>query len=363
MSLAFSAARRLGPFSYEATLEANEEIVVLFGHSGAGKSVTLQMIAGLLRPDSGRIVIDGVPVFDSSSRTDLPPQQRNVGYVVQDLGLFPHLTVAENIAFGIPQGRDRATRVAELIDLFKLGGMELRKPPTLSGGQQQRVALARALAHDTDLLLLDEPFSALDESLRASLRRELLRLRRELGLTIVFVTHDLREAHLLADRMMVFDEGRILQGGSRDEIFRRPISRRVGELTGVENIWEAQVISDDGERVRLHVNGMVFTSGSRADDTRFTEGETVDVLVRAGRINLRRDHVQVVPDRNLLTASIVEEFAYGSSHSLRLKPNGPGPELEVELPARPYEVLGVASRKLWTIEVPEDDIHVVPAAS
>ncbi|MGH2611400.1 MAG: ABC transporter ATP-binding protein, partial [Tepidiformaceae bacterium] len=192
MTLDFRATLQLGSFNYEAALSAAGEILVLFGHSGAGKSVTLQIIAGLLRPDSGRIVVDGRCVFDSATGANVAPQDRHVGYVVQNLALFDHLTVRQNIAFGLPR-RAPPSRVDELMAMLGISQLEKRRPRTLSGGQQQRVALARALAREGRLLLLDEPFSALDESLRSSLRRELLRLRRELGLTIVFVTHDLRE--------------------------------------------------------------------------------------------------------------------------------------------------------------------------
>ncbi len=356
MSVRFSATRRLGAFTYMAELDADREIVVLFGHSGAGKSITLQMIAGLLRPDVGRIEIDGLPVFDSAANLNLPPQERGVGYVVQDLALFRHMTVGENVAFGIPAGRDKAARVGELLALLGLSGFEGRKPRTLSGGQQQRVALARALAREARLLLLDEPFSALDDSLRSGLRRELLRLKDELGLTILFVTHDLREAHLLAGRLAVFDEGQLLQFGPRDDVFRRPRNRRVGELTGVTNIWRGSVTATNEQSMTLDVGGMELHAPIPGEA--MSPGTAVDILVRAERINLRRDHAT---GANILRAAIVEEFAYGATHTLRLQPGGPGPVLEVEIASRPYEVLGVAGRKSWSVELPLEDIHVVPA--
>ena len=359
MSVVFSARRKLGPFSYSAELSADREIVVLFGHSGAGKSITLQMIAGLLQPSEGHIEIDGRVVFDSSTRVNLQPQERGVGYVVQDLALFTHMTVGENVAFGMPPGRDRAQRVAELLGLLNLEGFEKRKPRTLSGGQQQRVALARALAREARLLLLDEPFSALDDSLRSGLRKELLRLKEELGLTILFVTHDLREAHLLADRLAVFDEGKLLQFGPRDDVFRRPESRRVGELTGVTNIWRGVVRAFDEAGLAIEVAGTTLRAPQ--PQLAVVVGDSVDVMVRAERINLRRDHAAGSPGRNLLVAHILEEFAYGSTHSLRMQPEEGGPELDVEIASRPYEILGVDGRKTWTVEIPAEDIHVVRA--
>ncbi len=359
MTLTVDVRARIGTFDYHAAFEADREIVVLFGHSGAGKSVTLQTIAGLIRPDIGRITIDDETVFDSPSHVNLPPQQRNVGYVVQDLALFPHMTVRENIAFGVPSTADRNSRVAELLSLLGLAGFEQRKPRTLSGGQQQRVALARALARDARVLLLDEPFSALDESLRSSLRRELLRLRRELGLTIVFVTHDLREAHLLADRLAVFDEGKVLQFAPRDDVFRRPASRRVAELTGVSNVFEGTIVGQSDGRTLVAVNGTQFACSPGIANG--TAGQLVDVAIRAERVNLRRAEAGTGVD-NLLRMHIVEEFAFGSSHTLRLEPLDAGPSVEVEIASRPYEVLGVAEHKDWTVELPAEDLHVMPVS-
>jgi molybdate transport system ATP-binding protein len=359
-TLDFSARRKLGQFTYDAAFSAHEEVLVLFGHSGAGKSLTLQFAAGLLKPDGGRIVLGGQTVFDSAANVNVPPQGRKVGYVVQELALFEHMSVAENVAFGVPSGTHRKARVEQLLTLLNLSGFEDRRPRTLSGGQRQRVALARAIARDAPLLLLDEPFSALDDSLRTSMRKELLRLRAELGLTILFVTHDLREAHFLADRVAVFDAGRLLQIGARADIFKRPNSRRVGELTGVPNIWRGVVRASDGPAVLVEVDGValhaVAASGTLAC------GQAVEVMVRAERINLRRDLAADPGRQNLITARVVSEYAYGSTHTLHLAPTGAGPAMEVEIAARPYEVLGVAGRKLFNVELDPDDVHVVPVS-
>lgn len=357
MSVFLDAQMSLGPFAYDARFEADSEIVVLFGHSGAGKSVSLQLIAGLMKPTTGRIEIDGAPVTDTVSGLFLPPQQRSVGYVVQSLALFPHMTVEANIRFAMPPGIDQNARLAELLGLLELNGFEHRKPRTLSGGQQQRVALARALARNASVLLLDEPFSALDEFLREGMRRELLRLRAELGLTIIFVTHDLREAHLLADRIAVFDEGHVLQFGARDEIFRRPRSRRVAQLTGVENLLRGRLVGEAGGGVRINCEGMQFDAAAPLEYSLANDTE-VDVCIRAERVILRR-HDATEGITNAYRARVVREFAYGNTHTLELEPLGPGPALRVELAARPYEVLGVATQKEWTVELPADDLHVM----
>jgi len=355
--------RRLGSFSLDVEFSAAPGITVLFGHSGSGKSMTLKSIAGLARPDSGRIEFDGRALFDSRAGVNLPPHRRASGLVTQGNTLLPHLDVRQNIEFGIHHlPRDeRATRSAELIGLLGLSGFESRRPRSLSGGQQQRVALARALARRSRLLLLDEPFSALDDALRNAMRRELLRLRSELGLTILFVTHDLREAHFLADRIAVFDAGRVLQLGPREEVFRHPASRRVAELTGVANIWPGVVMDVSGEGVTVAVSGAALLAGSGTHAV--APGDQVDVMVRAERVNLRRDMQASSGPMNLLPASIVAEFAYGATHVLQLQPEGPGPRVEVEIAARPYSVLDIPARRLFNLEIDPRDIHVVPGSN
>lgn len=357
-ALHYEASLRLGAFEYDAAFEADGEVVVLFGHSGAGKSLTLQATAGLLAPAAGRITIAGRTVFDSASRVNVPPQARNVGYVVQELALFPHMTVLENVAFGVTGSRAERTHAARAL-LHRLGleGYGDRRPASLSGGQRQRVALARALARDVPLLLLDEPFSALDESLRRTLRAELLRLRAELGLTVVFVTHDLREAHLLADRLAVFDQGRVLQFDRREEVFQHPASRRVAELTGVSNVMEARVLARVDDGLQVDVQGLVLRVADPAWQP--SPGERVELALRAERVNLRRVATEEQGATNLLAAEVIEEHAYGAGHTLRFQPLGVGPHLEVDLASRPYEVLGVRERRRWTLELPPEDLHVM----
>ena len=360
MTLEFAARTQLGDFSYDARLEAGNEIVVLFGHSGAGKSLTLQLIAGLLRPYEGRIVIGGEPVFDSRSGLNLPAQERRIGYVVQDLALFPHMTVAENVAFGMT-GEERDTRLGNLLDLMHLGGFRDRKPRSLSGGQQQRAALARALAREASLLLLDEPFSALDESLRVELRRELIRLRSELDLSVIFVTHDLREAHLVADRLAVFDVGRLLQFDARERVFRAPASRRVAELTGVANILAGRVAGSRDGVLDVEAGGARLQAPV-PNGWRPGEGEAVDIAIRAERVNLRRLDADDPGHPNLVRGTIREELAYGATHTLRFD-SALGQAVEVEIASRPYEVLGVAGQRTWTLELPPEDLHVMPVSS
>ncbi|MBL0720823.1 ABC transporter ATP-binding protein [Piscinibacter sp. Jin2] len=210
------------------------EIGVLIGPSGCGKTSLLRAIAGLEPLAAGRIVLDGRVIAEAASRTQLPPEQRRIGMVFQDYALFPHLTVAQNIAFGL-HGRPRASqkaRVAELLDLVGLGHAAERAPHELSGGQQQRIALARALAPQPALLLLDEPFSSLDVDLRERLAQELRGILKQTGTTALFVTHDQLEAFALGDVIGVMHQGRLAQWDSAYRLYHRPATRFVADFIG-----------------------------------------------------------------------------------------------------------------------------------
>ncbi len=230
------------------------EYFVVLGPTGAGKTVLLEAIAGLHQPRQGRILMDGEDV------TNVPPERRGVGFVYQDYMLFPHLSVAENIAFGLKlRGLGRGIieeRVTAISQLLSIDHLLHRRPGTLSGGEQQRVALARALVVEPRLLLLDEPLSALDPGMREGLQRELARVHRELDTTTVHVTHDFEEAVALGDRIAVVNEGRVVQVGSPEEIFRKPDSEFVARFVGVRNIFRGEVRSgEDGYKV-LPLNGV-----------------------------------------------------------------------------------------------------------
>lgn len=206
------------------------EILALLGPSGCGKTTTMRLIAGLERPDAGCITIGdrlvvGPGIF-------VPPEQRQVGMVFQNYALFPHLSVGENVAYGLKRGQDRAARVHEVLSLVDLQGMERRMPHELSGGQQQRVALARALAPRPQVLLLDEPFSGLDAGLRDQVRGDVARILRESGATVVFVTHNQDEALFLGDRVAVMNEGYVEQVARPEELYLNPASRFVAEFMG-----------------------------------------------------------------------------------------------------------------------------------
>ena len=217
-------------------LDANRgEFLALLGPSGCGKTTALRLIAGFERPESGQVEIGGETVCAAGSFGTrwTPPESRRVGMVFQDYALFPHLSVGENVAFGLPRnGSGRDARVASALATVGLAGLGGRTPDQLSGGQQQRVALARALAPGPEVILLDEPFSNLDADLRASVREEVRQILREAGATAVLVTHDQEEALSIADRVAVMLDGRILQAGPPEELYHRPASRAIAEFIG-----------------------------------------------------------------------------------------------------------------------------------
>ena len=358
--------RQVGDFALQPSFCAENELVVLFGPSGCGKSLTLQSVAGLLTPDTGRIELPGGRVaFDSDAKINMPSQDRSIGYVVQELALFPHMTARQNIEFPlIGWTRERKVdRVATLVSLLELEGLEDRKPRQLSGGQQQRVALARALAAEPSLLLLDEPFSALDAPLRSVLRREVAALRRRLDVTALFVTHDLSEAYALADRIVVMDDGHVLQEGPRADVFDAPASRRVAELTEVRNMIPGEVVAF------AEGNTIVRTPWFNA-----SLGRPAAALTRNVFVCIRPEYVLLVRDgyerRNpgdaLVEGTVVEDQPLGNTHRLLVSVKSEDSDvaepllLEVDVPAHPYQRLGVSTRPNWQLVLTTEHMTLVP---
>jgi molybdate transport system ATP-binding protein len=354
--------KRLENFTLELELAAPPGITALFGHSGAGKSMALACIAGLNRPDAGRITLNGDVLYDSERNINLPPQCRTVGYVMQDYLLFPHLSVAQNIAFGLTglAQSEKGRLVTEALQRVELAGFEQRRPAELSGGQQQRVALARALVTRPRLLLLDEPFSALDGPTRALLRRDLLRLRTELDIPALFVTHDLAEAYLLADQMAVIEAGRLLQLGPPEAVVYHPASRTVAELTGGGNFFSGQVITQNSAEAVIQVGPVRLTT----PPTPVEPGSQVELSIRAEQIMLIRKDAPVGLRENQVEGCIVNELADGFNHTLffrldegqRLRTGGY--DLEIMLPTYVYERLGVAHDKRWSATIKREAIHI-----
>ena len=268
-------------FLRDVTLEINEgEYFVILGPTGAGKTILLETIAGIYHPDSGRILLN------DSDVTEVPPRERNIGMVYQDYILFPFLTVEENIGFGLKSrkiGKSEIKRkVDELENLLDISHLSHRYPVTLSGGEQQKVAIARAIAIEPPILLLDEPLSALDSRTRDYLRGELKRVKDEFGITMVHVTHDQTEAMVLADRIAVMMQGRILQVGTPYEIFNKPLNNDLADFVGVENILSGVVRTNEDGVAEIEVD----TGGTIFAVSEYHAGDAVKVFLRPEEIIL-----------------------------------------------------------------------------
>ena len=236
MALSVDIEKTLGDFHLRVKFEAENRVLALLGASGCGKSMTLKCIAGIERPDRGVITLDGTTLFDSGRGVNLPPQRRRVGYLFQQYALFPNMTVEQNIAAGVRDRRRAREETAEAIAAMRLEGLERKRPHQLSGGQQQRVALARILVNRPEVLLLDEPFSALDSHLRFQLEQELRGAIRRFGKTVLLVSHNRDEVFRLSDEVAIMHDGRIETTGEKKAVFANPRTRNGAILTGCKNV-------------------------------------------------------------------------------------------------------------------------------
>jgi spermidine/putrescine ABC transporter ATP-binding subunit len=256
------------------------EFLTLLGPSGCGKTTLLNLVAGFIEPDSGELFIGGQRV------TDMMPHQRAIGMVFQNYALFPHMNVADNVGFGLKMRKvpreDIRKRVEAALEIVRLGGLGSRRPRQLSGGQQQRVALARALVINPEVLLLDEPLSALDKNLRAEMQVELKQIHRRVGITTIFVTHDQGEALSLSDRVVVMANGVIQQIGSPDEVYRRPANSFVASFIGDINRIPGRVVGRDGGSVLIEIAG----GGCVALPAQDAPDGAVAIFIRPERLSL-----------------------------------------------------------------------------
>jgi iron(III) transport system ATP-binding protein len=288
------------------------EFFTLLGPSGCGKTTTLRCVAGLERPQSGKIHLRGRAVFDAANRVFVVPNQRNIGMVFQSYAIWPHLTVFNNVAFPLKAAgqyspKSMHDKVARALDLVGLAGFEDRPAPQLSGGQQQRVALARALVKEPDLLLLDEPLSNLDTKLRERMRSELKRLQRELGITTLYVTHDQMEGILLSDRIAVMNAGRILQLGKPDDVYERPNSQFVADFMGSTNILKGVLRKEVRAAAREIVEtdlGPILCSFAAG----LASGAQVIIFVRPENIKIAQEGAPA--ENNVLEGKVKERTYY-----------------------------------------------------
>jgi molybdate transport system ATP-binding protein len=359
------ALHQAGPIPLAAEFGcAPGELAVLVGPSGSGKSTILRCIAGLYRARRGRVLCGGVVWQDSDAGiAPLPPQRRSVGLVFQHYALFPHLTAAGNVAAALghlPRSR-RAERARELLALVHLDGLGDRRPAELSGGQQQRVAVARALARDPAVLLLDEPFSAVDQVTRRRLHRELAQLRERVRMPIVLVTHDLEEAVALADRMIVLHHGRTLQSGPPSEVLRRPRDAEVARLVDQRNVFAGEIAAHrhDLGRTLIRWRGHLIESPLRPE---FAIGQRVAWLIPpAGIVLHRRDRPSRGEYENPVHGVVAESVVLNDTAQVEMRlrdhPNEP---LWFGIPAHVASRNRVARGESVAVSLLAKEIHVMP---
>lgn len=352
------------PIPLDVTLDcAAGELVALVGPSGSGKTTTLRCIAGLDRPREGVVACDGSVWLDTAAAIDRRPQRRAVGIVFQSYALFPHLSAAGNVAMAMSHlpARARVERARALLALVHLAGLEERRPAELSGGQQQRVAIARALAREPKVLLLDEPFAAVDQVTRRKLQRELVVLRRSVNIPIVLVTHDLEEASLLADRMSILHHGRTLQTAPPATLAARPASPLVARLIDLRNIFEGTVEShapDRGTtwlRWRAHRLEAPYNPG-------FAPGSRVSWVIPPANVILhRRDRPSRGEHENPVEGTIDELVVLGETANAALRA-GPGEEtpLSFSVPAHVARRNRLEAGIRVKVSLLKDAIHLMP---
>ncbi|MFM9901270.1 MAG: sulfate/molybdate ABC transporter ATP-binding protein [Polaromonas sp.] len=354
---------------------ANGELLALVGPSGSGKTSVLRAIAGLLKTPSlrGRVQVGDAPPdlwMDSDQRINRPPQQRRVGLVFQHYALFPHLTALENIALAASKTW-AGGQFDALFERMGLSGLQHRRPAQLSGGQQQRVALARALAREPQVLLLDEPFSAVDAPTRQTLYRELASLRRSVAIPMVLVTHDLNEARRLADRVVILDAGQALQVGPPDKVFASPRNARVAELVGIQNHFQGQFFShttaDPDGFGRLVWRGRSGSPGftlSVTDKGRIDNAAEVSWVVAGELLDISADAPTLLDATNTLTCTLQEVLALGEISLCTLVPHAlPDQCLTLNLSSAMLRQLGLGPGKPLRLHIPTEAVHIMPLRS
>ncbi|MDF1617513.1 sulfate/molybdate ABC transporter ATP-binding protein [Petrocella sp. FN5] len=263
--LEVSLKKTLGKFTLQSSFTADKGVLGILGASGCGKSMTLKCISGLQTPDEGSIRLNGALLFSSESKVNIPSRERNIGYVFQNYALFPHLTVKQNIAYGMKhfEKSQRAQKVTHMIEKMQLKGLEHHYPSQLSGGQQQRTALARTLITEPDLLFLDEPFSALDSHIKYLLEKELMKIIKEnFNGIVLLVTHNIEEAYRICDQIMIMDDGQNLQLGPKEDIISKPINLTTARITGCKNILDVSILEEHKDYLLLKSNALIFKAAN-----------------------------------------------------------------------------------------------------
>lgn len=337
------------------------ELLALVGPSGSGKSTLLRTIAGLARPAAGQISCGSTCWFDAERGVYLPPQERNVGFVPQNFGLFPHMTARSNIEAGLEHldAAVRRERAATWLSKMGLANLAHRRPSELSGGEQQRVAVARALAREPSILLLDEPFSSVDRPIRERLYLELAQLKRELAVPIVLVTHDLTEALLLADRITLLDRGCSLQSGTPGEVMARPSSETAARMVGISNIFDGQVLRHEPatDICWVRAGGMEIAIAASAGHA---VGTRVRWIVPNAAVRLPGIRYPSLPSsRNRCRISIRSILPLGEQARVLAVLLDAGGSLELQIPGRLIDALQLAPGVTVDVALREESLHIL----
>jgi ABC-type Fe3+/spermidine/putrescine transport system ATPase subunit len=353
---------RLNDYLLALDFTVEDELLALVGPAGAGKSVVLRSVAGVFTPDGGRVAIHGRVVFQSSIGVNMPPGERRIGYVPQHFALFPHLDVAENVAFPLRRARqdtlpDPERRVSELLDLLGLTAMRRAAPGDLSAAERWRVALARALILDPDVLLLDDTFAELESGPRRQTRLEFATLRRRIRVPTVVATDDLEEACELADRIGVMDAGRLLQLDQPATLLARPATRRVARLVGSSNIIPGVISATwrEGLAIDTELGPLRVASAPPG----YGPGYAVDLVIRPDQVRFLAEHAQPAADDNIVYGTIVDEFTQNAVHALTVQPDDGELLLHVLVDDLAYQQCQLAVQQRRALSLPPKALHVV----
>jgi len=314
MTLAVSVAKRLGPgFTLDVELVAPPGITMLFGASGSGKTTLLRCIAGLIRPDQGRLAIDDRILFDAKNGIDVPVQDRHVGYVFQQAALFPHMSLRDNIGYGLHRLADdeRQARVSTIAESFRISSILDRPPAQVSGGERQRAALARALVTEPSVLLLDEPLSALDQTIQSRIMDDLRRANEARRIPMLYVTHSHREVYTLGHQAVVIDTGRVIARGTPHEVLDRPEQSVLANLAGFENVFDAVVIERRERAGTMECRVEGTSTELEVPLNAAAVGDRIRIAIRAGDVLVGNEQPRGLSARNVLRGQLIELSAHG----------------------------------------------------
>lgn len=350
MSISVNVKKRLETFELDVHFSSHEKIVGLLGASGAGKSMLLKTIAGIFEPETGKIVVDDIVYFDSSAEISLPSRHRKAGVVFQHYALFPHMTVTENIAFSLENknSMESTRKVERLIKEFHLEALKDHKPSKLSGGQQQRVALARALAMEPKVLLLDEPFSALDIHLKSQLIKDMKNALSDYSGHVVYVTHNMEEAFQLCGHVVVLDKGKMIASGLKEEIFLRPGNIQTARIIGMKNLAHAKLIGP---------NLLIVPSWGIM--LQYNE----EVIATEGFVGIHAHHIKLhhkCTSENVFECTLVDLVVNPNYYTLYLKFSGEPDGIDdyhIQMDVLAEDAIEIENKKTLKICIPEEYIY------